>query len=96
MKHTPGLWEVVELDEDWIGVKSKSGLICEVGQLLPDAEQNNAQVMADAQALATVPELLKVCKQACKYVDDPQIVGAKFFIKTHKELQQAIAKTEGE
>jgi hypothetical protein len=93
-KHTPGPWNVTEVDsrviitDNW--AKPFGGTIAELPH--PDT---HSYVMENARLIAAAPELLEACKTALASM---QRYGIEQGSREEKEvfiIEQAIAKAEG-
>ena len=90
MKHTPGPWEVLEVESvvggGWDIVDEKGNSIF---------TDNNA----NARLIASAPELLEACKKAVQFLDDGNDAlefRRPYQYKVWKKCLQAIAKAESE
>lgn len=82
MAHTKGKWEfksvsnlIVSMEEEKI-----------IARIIKSEFTGNAEEIANAQLIASAPDLLEACKQAIKVNHDPDYL--------YKTLRDAIAKAE--
>lgn len=86
-QHTPGPWEVKELDDIFIRSEANRG-ICKIvdnGQYLPWAESQ-----ANAKLIAASPELLKTLETILEFCDVP--INQEWL---RSQCKSAIAKATG-
>ena len=123
-KYTKAPWKMIKELEDnektlsiyaefFEGKKNnkRRGLIAQVSPCGNGCDDETAiEAEANAQLIASAPELLEVCKKArklydelsmsnleiaCKYGDEYEPMGEKDCLEMRKALDQAISKAEG-
>ena len=93
-KHTPGPWEVDQIDQSTIQIKAAGVIVAEVCSgstftRLSDEQQANARLIAAA------PELLASLREALKVVDAYRRVSGGDGDITAMNARAAIAKATG-
>ena len=105
MKHTPGPWEVIEMEGSkdlYIESRHKKGWNEFVfAEMISYGDAGKEEQEANAQLIASAPELLEACKKAfslsCERIDcraNTNQVNHGYCVN-HQHILQVITKAEG-
>lgn len=98
MKHTPGPWEIWELqDRDYSVEIASVEAGCTVGaayHINDDPVTPCEETMANARLIASAPELLEALQIAAGFIESGESCGYDFF-EVRAAWRRAFAKAEG-